>query len=171
MIPLMIPQRVIDGIHLCVCVFFVVGGFVSPVRLLPLLIVFIIYMLARYPDYCFLSEVSKIFRELSEDRDSTYSDDLRSIYSSFGLELSPKAMNNLNLALVGTSGCVAVYRLCRANGIRLICRETVSRYLVAAMIFLAAGCELIIHLRRSGDAPPKRAWCERARVFNEFTRQ
>lgn len=143
--------ELVDVIHVLQSIGFVLGGFLLPPRALPFFLFCVIYMLARYHDYCVLSEFSRVLKEHAADckaEGGEFSQRWRDVADRIGVPMASEFQQNMNTALVGISGFVAAYRLARAVDMPLFSpfrAQGMSTVLVYSILLLILSGEVATH--------------------------
>ena len=149
----------IDTLHSLQSVIFATGSFILPVEYLPVFICLVTWMLSRYHDYCFISEITRsgqnFLNGCREDKD--YTRDIIQWYSDKGIPMTRELSSNILTAVLAINILVSLYRLSKRYKFPILFISNSKRKMtywsifVCLVVLLVTVCEIFVHILYESD--------------------
>lgn len=152
-------STLIDTLHVLQSVIFVTGSVILPVEYLPVFICLVTWMLSRYHDYCFISEITRsgqnFLNGCREDKDFTREN--IQWYNDRGIPMTRELSSNILTALLAINIIVSLYRLSKHYKFPILFTSNSKRKMtywsifVCSVVLLVTICEIFVHFLFESD--------------------
>ena len=149
----------IDNLHFLQSVLFGTGSFILPVEYLPVFIFCVTWLLARYHDYCVISEITRsgqnFLNGCREDKD--FAGGLIDWYTVKGIPMTRELSSNIFTAVLAINIIVSVYRLSKRYNFPILFTSNSKKKMTYwtifsfSLLFVVTACEMIVHVLYESD--------------------
>jgi len=112
--------NLVNVVHLAMCLFMMLGGWLAPLRYLPLVIIANLMLLYRYHDYCFVTQFTEMLSDWERGCAKDFKFTVGLSKDLLGIELDGPTVSSMGTMAFMASALVALTRLANSYKFTLL---------------------------------------------------